>query len=110
MFKFIREKLVQALERRKRADERHSISFWILKIEIGNFLVAISTTGMMALGILPMSISILITLAILFMIIGVIGRYIDSVEDDIERLIKYEEHLNQNSSSGVPDSNSTNSL
>lgn len=71
-----------------------SIGKWVTKIEIGNFLVALSTTGLMALGVIPMSIMLLVILALIFLVIGVIGRYVDGVKDDTERLRKYEEYLN----------------
>ena len=65
-------------------------------IEIGNVLVAISTTGFMAVGILPMSLTTLIILAIILLILGIVGRYMDEVQDDKERLKIYEESLNSN--------------
>lgn len=103
MFDSIKKKIAVFIEKRQRAQKSY-ISSWILKIEIGNLLIALSTTGLMALGVFPMSITLLVTLAIILGVMGVIGRYIDSVEDDIERLIKYEEHLNQNPSCCLPDS------
>ena len=65
-------------------------------IEIGNFLIAISTTGMMALGIVPMSLTAIVVLAIVFVVLGIVGRYVDAVEDDVERLLKYEERISKN--------------
>lgn len=81
-----------------------SLSKLLTHIEIGNFLVALSTSGLMALGVIPMSLPLLIGLAILFLIIGVIGRYVDAVKDDEQRLMKYEEHLDKHSGAGGEDS------
>lgn len=66
----------------KNSTERLSFKLWIIRIEIGNFLIAISSSGLMALGILPVSITTLITLAIILFALGVLGRYIDGVEDN----------------------------
>lgn len=82
--------------------KRFSPKSLIAHIEVGNFLVSLSTTGLMALGVVPMSLNVLIALAILLVIIGVVGRYIDSVQDDMERLKKYEQHLSQSASGSVP--------
>ena len=71
-------------------------------IEIGNLLAALSATGLMALGVVPMSLNLLIALAVFLVVLGVVGRYIDSVEDDMERLIKYEEYLGESPSGSVP--------
>lgn len=72
---------------------KKSVRSTIAGIEIGNFLIAISTTGMMALGIVPMSLTTIVILAIVFVVLGIVGRYVDAVEDDVERLLKYEEHI-----------------
>lgn len=72
---------------------KKSVRSTIVGIEIGNFLIAISTTGMMALGAIPMSLTTIIVLAIVFVVLGIVGRYVDAVEDDVERLLKYEEHI-----------------
>lgn len=79
-----------------------SISEYIVGIEIGNFLVALSTTGLMALGVIPMSLTLLVALALLLLVIGVIGRYIDSVRDDAKRLKTYEKYLTESVTSTVP--------
>lgn len=80
----------------------YSIKLWLTGLEIGNFLVAISTTGLMALGVIPMSLTLLIVLALLLLVIGVIGRYIDSVRDDAKRLKTYEKYLTESVTSTVP--------
>ena len=64
-------------------------------LEIGNVLVSISTTLLMALGSLPLSLPLLISLALVLVVLGIIGRYIDEVSDDNERMILYEEHLKE---------------
>ena len=64
-------------------------------LEIGNVLVALSTTCLMALGSLPLSLPLLISLALVLVVLGIIGRYIDEVSDDNERMILYEEHLKE---------------
>lgn len=68
---------------KKNSTERLSFKLWIIRIEIGNFLIAVSSSGLMALGILPVSITTLIIMAIILFALGVIGRYIDGVEDNI---------------------------
>lgn len=75
--------------------DKKSVRSTIAGIEIGNFLIAISTTGMMALGIVPMSLTAIVVLAIVFVVLGIVGRYVDAVEDDVERLLKYEEHISK---------------
>lgn len=87
-----------------------SISGWFASIEIGNLLASLSTSGMMAIGVIPMSLPFLIGIAILLFIIGVVGRYVDSVEDDMERLVKYEEHLNKGSTCAHADSRGSDAL
>ena len=74
---------------------KKSVRSTVAGIEIGNFLIAISTTGMMALGIVPMSLTAIVVLAIVFVVLGIVGRYVDAVEDDVERLLKYEEHISK---------------
>lgn len=86
---------ISEVSKQRVISKKKSIRSTIAGIEIGNFLIAISTTGMMSLGIVPMSISMLILLAVLFIVLGVVGRYVDAVEDDVERLLKYEEHLSK---------------
>ena len=78
---------------RAKASRLHSLSQLLTKIEIGNFLIALSTSGLMALGVVPMSLSLLVALAILFLLIGIVGRYVDAVKDDEQRLEKYEQNL-----------------
>lgn len=87
-----------------------SIRSTVAGIEIGNFLVALSTTGMMALGVISLSLPVLIVLALIFVVLGVIGRYVDSVEDDVERLLKYENYLRESAAGSNPDSSSTPSV
>lgn len=89
---------------------RCSVVSHISKIEIGNLLVALSTTGLMALGVIPLSMSVLISLAVLLVIIGIIGRYLDEIEDDAERLLSYEKHLAEGVACIVPDTSSCESL
>lgn len=64
-------------------------------LEIGNVLVAVSTTMLMALGSLPLSLPVLISLAVFLILLGVVGKYIDEVSDDNERLKLYEENLKE---------------
>ena len=73
-----------------------SIRSRIAGLEAGNLCIALSTTGLMALGVIPMSLTALIILATLLMIVGILGRYVDSVEDDVERLLKYEKYISKN--------------
>lgn len=86
---------IEAYIRGRIEKNRLSVSSWFAHLEIGNLLVALSTTGLMALGVLPLSFELLIVFAILLFIIGVVGRYLDSVQDDVERLIVYEKHLSE---------------
>lgn len=62
-------------------------------LEIGNVLIAISFSGLLVLNVLPLSLLPTVILAVLLCLVGIIGKYIDEVEDDKERLSKYEEHL-----------------
>lgn len=64
-------------------------------LEIGNVLVALSTTCLMGVGSLPFSIPVIVFLATILVILGVVGKYIDEVKDDHERMILYEEHLKE---------------
>ena len=64
-------------------------------LEIGNVLVALSTTCLMGVGSLPFSIPVIVFLAAILVILGVVGKYIDEVKDDNERMILYEEHLKE---------------
>ena len=89
---------------------KKSVRSTIAGIEIGNFLIAISTTGMMALGIIPMSLTAIVILAIVFVVLGIVGRYVDAVEDDVERLLKYEEHIRESADGGDANSSSTDSI
>lgn len=101
----IKDKVRPHLERwmrLRRGDRKLSLKSWMAHIEVGNFLASVSTTGLMALGVVPMSLNILIALAIFLVFLGVVGRYIDSVEDDMERLIKYEQHLSQSAYGFLP--------
>lgn len=87
-----------------------SIRSRIAGLEAGNLCIALSTTGLMALGTIPMSLTLLIILATMFIVIGIIGRYVDAVEDDVERLLKYEEHIRESADGGDANSSSTNSI
>lgn len=84
---------ISSVAKKRTLENKHSVRSTIAGVEVGNFLVALSTTGLMALGVIPMSLTALIILAILLMIVGILGRYVDAVEDDVERLLKYEEHI-----------------
>ena len=64
-------------------------------IEVGNLLFAASTMGLMLLGVLDVSIPVLAISAGIFVIVGFFGKYIDEVEDDRERLEKYEELIKE---------------
>lgn len=82
---------------RKRAEKNiTSIRSRFVGLEVGNFCVALSTTGLMAIGVIPMSLPTLIVLALMLLVIGIIGGYIDAVEDDVERLLKYEKYIREN--------------
>lgn len=86
---------ISQIAKKRVLSNKKSVRSTVAGIEIGNFLIAISTTGMMALGIVPMSLTTIIALAIVFVVLGVVGRYVDAVEDDVERLLKYEEHISK---------------
>lgn len=64
-------------------------------LEIGNVLVALSTIGLMGVGSLPFSVPVVVIFALTLVVLGVIGKYIDEVHDDHERLILYEKHLKE---------------
>ena len=86
---------ISRVAKQRAVSNKKSVRSTVAGIEIGNFLIAISTTGMMALGIVPMSLTAIVVLAIVFVVLGIIGRYVDAVEDDVERLLKYEEHISK---------------
>jgi hypothetical protein len=86
---------ISQIAKKRVLSNKKSVRSTVAGIEVGNFLIAISTTGMMALGIVPMSLTTIIALAIVFVVLGVVGRYVDAVEDDVERLLKYEEHISK---------------
>ena len=89
----------------KRIKQRKlSINSWVSHIEIGNLLVSLSTTGLMALGVIPLSFPLLVSLALFLLVVGIVGRYLDSIEDDAERLLVYEKHLTEGVARVVPDS------
>lgn len=64
-------------------------------IELGNVLFALSTVGLLALGVIDVSIPVLAISAGIFVVVGFFGKYIDEVEDDRERLEKYEEFIKE---------------
>ncbi len=101
MFSHFKEYIKKAICK-KHKSPCSSYSKIVSRINIGNLLVAVSTTGMMTLGVLPMSITTIVVFAGLFLVLGVIGRYVDSVEDDMERLMKYEEYLGTTPSCSLP--------
>lgn len=101
---------VVSIARKRTEEHKTSVRSRIAGIEAGNLCIAISTTGLMALGAIPMSLSILISLALLFLVLGIIGRYVDAVEDDVERLLKYEEHVRKGVDSGNTNPPSPDSL
>ena len=86
---------ISRVAKQRVVSNKKSVRSTVAGIEIGNFLIAISTTGMMALGIVPMSLTAIVVLAIVFVVLGIVGRYVDAVEDDVERLLKYEEHISK---------------
>lgn len=95
-FSQLRTKLhsnISQIAKKRVISNKKSVRSTIAGIEVGNFLIAISTTGMMALGVVPMSLTTIIVLAVVFVVLGIVGRYVDAVEDDVERLLKYEEHI-----------------
>lgn len=62
-------------------------------LEIGNLLVAISTTGLVAIGVIDMPIVLLASSAVVLVLLGIVGRTIDSIKDDKERLEVYANSL-----------------
>lgn len=84
---------ISATAKKRTQQNKPSVRSTVAGVEVGNFLIALSTTGLMVLGVIPMSLTALIILAILLMIVGILGRYVDAVEDDVERILKYEEHI-----------------
>ena len=89
---------------RKRSGQgKNSVRSRIVGLQVGNLLASLSTTGLMALGVIPMSLTALLILALILFVVGVIGKYIDSVEDDVERLLKYEEYIRNSASGDLPD-------
>ena len=96
---------------RKRSGQgKNSVRSRIVGLQVGNLFASLSTTGLMALGVIPMSLTALLILAIILFVVGVIGKYIDSVEDDVERLLKYEEHIRESADGGDANSSSTDSI
>ena len=67
----------------------------IPSIELGNVLFALPTVGLLALGVIDVSIPVLAISAGIFVVVGFFGKYIDEVEDDRERLEKYEEFIKE---------------
>ena len=62
-------------------------------LEIGNLLVAISTTGLVVIGVIDMPIILLVSSAVVLVLLGIVGRTIDSIKDDKERLEVYANSL-----------------
>lgn len=91
---------ISSVARNRAERNKLSVRSTFAGIEVGNFCVAVSTTGLMALGVVPLSLPVLVCLALALLIVGIVGRYVDAVEDDVERLLKYEEHIGK----GVDDS------
>lgn len=89
---FIKSRLEEWFKKQILSD-RKCFTSYLPHIEIGNLLIALSTTGMMALGFIPVSLPVLILLSIILFVIGVVGRYLDGIHDDVERLIIYEKSL-----------------
>lgn len=105
----IRNSIASTAKRRTK-ERKTSVRSHVAGLEAGNLCIAVSTTGLMALGAIPMSLPILIGLAMLFLVLGIIGRYVDAVEDDVERLLKYEEHIREGANSSNADSVSSDSI
>ena len=101
---------IASTAKRRTEERKTSVRSQVAGIEAGNLCIAVSTTGLMALGAIPMSLPILIGLAMLFLVLGIIGRYVDAVEDDVERLLKYEEHIREGANSSNTDSVSSDSI
>lgn len=91
--------LALTLKGLKKIESYECVSKFLDKIDIGNLLIALSTTGLFLIGTLslPISITVLAVNAILLVFVGVIGRYIDQIKDDRERLKAYETYLRENS-------------
>ena len=101
---------ISSISRQRAERNQTSIRSKWAGLEIGNFFAAVSTTGFMALGVFPVSLPLLISLAVIFLVLGIIGRYIDAVEDDVERLLKYEKHISESASSSDAITSSTDSV
>lgn len=101
---------IASIAKTRAENNEKSIRSRIAGLEAGNLCIALSTTGLMALGTIPMSLTLLIILATMFIVIGIIGRYVDAVEDDVERLLKYEEHIRESADGGDANSSSTDSV
>ena len=77
--------------------EKHCSKTVVSTLEVGNLLVAISTTGLVAVGVIDMPIVLLVSSAVALVLLGIVGRTIDSIKDDKERLEVYAEHLKKSS-------------
>lgn len=88
--------------------EKHCSRTVVSTLGIGNLLVAISTTGLVAIGVIDMPITLLVSSAIVLVLLGVVGRTIDSIKDDKERLEVYANSLKGDDSEGATISNSCN--
>lgn len=77
-------------------------------LEIGNLLVAISTTGLVAIGVIDMPIILLASSAVVLVLLGIVGRTTDSIKDDKERLEVYANSLKGGVSESAVAGNSCN--
>ena len=73
--------------------EKHCSKRVVSTLEVGNLLIAISTTGLVAIGVIDMPIILLASSAVVLVLLGIVGRTIDSIKDDKERLEVYANSL-----------------
>lgn len=88
--------------------EKHCSKTVVSTLEIGNLLVAISTTGLVAIGVIDMPIILLASSAVVLVLLGIVGRTIDSIKDDKERLEVYANSLKGGVSESAVAGNSCN--
>ena len=88
--------------------EKHCSRTVVSTLEIGNLLVAISTTGLVAIGVIDMPIILLVSSAVVLVLLGILGRTIDSIKDDKERLEVYANSLKGDVSESAVAGNSCN--
>ena len=88
--------------------EKHCSETVVSTLEVGNLLIAISTTGLVAIGVIDMPIILLASSAVVLVLLGIVGRTIDSIKDDKERLEVYANSLKGDSSKSAASGDSCN--